>query len=252
VDRTSDLATLTGTCADRPAAENWAAVDDAIHERMRELRMPVAQLARETGLSETTIRDIGVPDRGHRQHALVAISAVLRWRYNHLTNILRGQPHKNTPARPGAAGGLERLLHAEVGPLKDDVSRLTEAIYAIDDKLGTRRPVPRQDCALDPGELRPKPEAISDLPMLNDMDADYSPQYVKLARILRDRIKSGDLSRFASLPAAHLSTDYHVSAPVAYAALEMLAANRYVGRPGGTRYYRVTWDTTHPHARVDS
>ena len=27
-------------------------------------------------------------------------------------------------------------------------------------------------------------EAIADLPMLNDIDADYSPQYVKLARIL--------------------------------------------------------------------
>jgi hypothetical protein len=34
-------------------------------------------------------------------------------------------------------------------------------------------------------------EAISDLPMLNDMDADYSPQYVKLARILRAKIESG-------------------------------------------------------------
>jgi hypothetical protein len=33
-------------------------------------------------------------------------------------------------------------------------------------------------------------EPISDLPRLSDMDADYSPQYVKLARIIRDRIKS--------------------------------------------------------------
>ena len=32
-------------------------------------------------------------------------------------------------------------------------------------------------------------EAISDLPMLNDIDADYSPQYVKLARIIRDKIE---------------------------------------------------------------
>ena len=28
---------------------------------------------------------------------------------------------------------------------------------------------------------------ISDLPMLHDIDADYSPQYVKLARILRGK-----------------------------------------------------------------
>ena len=33
-------------------------------------------------------------------------------------------------------------------------------------------------------------EAISDLPMLNDMNADYSPQYVKLARIIRGKFAS--------------------------------------------------------------
>ena len=88
---------------------------------------------------------------------------------------------------------------------------------------------------------------ISDLPMLNDMDADYSPQYVKLARTLRDKVESGELSRFAAMPASGLAAEYHVSAPVAYAALEMLAANHYVGRPEGARFYRVTWDAAYPH-----
>jgi hypothetical protein len=92
--------------------------------------------------------------------------------------------------------------------------------------------------------------AISDLPVLNDIDADYSPQYVKLARILRDKIKVGELVRSATLPATGLATDYHVSAPVAYAALEMLAANRYVARPAGSRFYRVTWDAGHPHPQT--
>jgi DNA-binding GntR family transcriptional regulator len=87
---------------------------------------------------------------------------------------------------------------------------------------------------------------ISDLPMLNDMDADYSPQYVKLARVLREKIKSGELGRFTLLPASHLAAEYDVSIPVAYAALGMLAANRYVGRPEGTRSYYVVWDTAHP------
>ena len=48
-------------------------------------------------------------------------------------------------------------------------------------------------------------EAISDLPMLNDMDADYSPQYVKLARILRAKIESGEYKRGDTLPAAGLA-----------------------------------------------
>ena len=41
---------------------------------------------------------------------------------------------------------------------------------------------------------------ISDLPMLHDIDADYSPQYVKLARILRDKIESGQYQHGDILP----------------------------------------------------
>ena len=58
-------------------------------------------------------------------------------------------------------------------------------------------------------------EAISDLPMLHDIDADYSPQYVKLARIIRGKIESGDLGHLAPLPAASLADEYGVSVGVA-------------------------------------
>ena len=83
-------------------------------------------------------------------------------------------------------------------------------------------------------------EPVSSLPVPHDMDADYSPQYVKLARILRDKIKSGNLKRADTLPASRLAAEYRVSVQVAYAALEMLEANRYVTRPGRFRCYRVT------------
>jgi hypothetical protein len=33
---------------------------------------------------------------------------------------------------------------------------------------------------------------------------------------------------------------------VAYAALEMLAANHYIDRPQGHRYYRVAWQPLQP------
>jgi hypothetical protein len=49
---------------------------------------------------------------------------------------------------------------------------------------------------------------ISDLPMLHDIDADYSPQYVKLARILRGKIESGQYLRGDILPAADLASQY--------------------------------------------
>jgi DNA-binding GntR family transcriptional regulator len=87
-------------------------------------------------------------------------------------------------------------------------------------------------------------EAICDLPMLNDMDADYSPQYVKLARILRAKIESGEHKHGDPVPAAGLAREHKVSTRVACAALAMLAANRYVARPGSFKPYHVTWEAT--------
>jgi DNA-binding GntR family transcriptional regulator len=84
-------------------------------------------------------------------------------------------------------------------------------------------------------------EAISDLPMLNDIDADYTPQYVKLARILRDRIESGQYKRGDTLPAADLAREHGVSIRVSWNALAMLAANRYVTLPKTFSPYSVTW-----------
>jgi DNA-binding GntR family transcriptional regulator len=82
---------------------------------------------------------------------------------------------------------------------------------------------------------------ISDLPMLHDIDADYTPQYVKLARVLRDKIESGEYTRGDALPAASLAREHGVSVRVAWSALAMLAANRYVTCPGTFSPYSVTW-----------
>lgn len=62
---------------------------------MRELEMSTAHLARESGLSETTVRYIGQSLSGHNKSTLVALSGVLRWRYDYLVNVLHGEPEKN-------------------------------------------------------------------------------------------------------------------------------------------------------------
>jgi hypothetical protein len=82
---------------------------------------------------------------------------------------------------------------------------------------------------------------ISDLPMLHDIDADYSPQCVKLARAPRDRIESDEYRQGDTLPAADLAHEDNVSIRVTYSALAVLAANRYVSRPGAFTSYRVIW-----------
>ena len=52
---------------------------------------------------------------------------------------------------------------------------------------------------------------IPDLPMLHDIDADHSPQYVKLARILRDKITSGEYQHGDLLMASALVSEHRVS-----------------------------------------
>ena len=93
-------------------------------------------------------------------------------------------------------------------------------------------------------------DAISDLPMLHDIDAHYSPQYVKLARIIRAKIESGDYTKGDPIPAAILAREHKTSMRVAWTALAMLAANRYLARPSSSKPYHVTWDTGHSHARA--
>ena len=66
-------------------------------------------------------------------------------------------------------------------------------------------------------------------------------QYVKLARILRGKIESGEYHRGDILPAAELASQYKVSVRVTCSALAMLAANRYVRHAGPFRSYSVIW-----------
>jgi DNA-binding GntR family transcriptional regulator len=86
--------------------------------------------------------------------------------------------------------------------------------------------------------------AISETPMPHDIDADYTPQYVKVARVLRDKIESGEYQLGDTLPAADLAHEYGVSVGVTWNALAMLAANRYVDLPGDFKSYRVIWSPT--------
>jgi DNA-binding GntR family transcriptional regulator len=58
---------------------------------------------------------------------------------------------------------------------------------------------------------------------------------------MRDKITSGALKYPDPLPASGVAADYQVSVGVAYAALEMLEASRYLARPKRFQCYRVAW-----------
>jgi hypothetical protein len=57
----------------------------------------------------------------------------------------------------------------------------------------------------------------------------------------RDRIESDEYRQGDTLPAADLAHEDNVSIRVTYSALAVLAANRYVSRPGAFTSYRVIW-----------
>jgi hypothetical protein len=115
--------------------DDWGAVGDAIRDRRRELKMSTAYLARESGSSETTIRYLGQSNKRHNKSALVAISAVLRWRYDHLLNILHGEPHKNVLVNPPLEYRLRQIAHSEIASLKEEISALAGALCAISSKI---------------------------------------------------------------------------------------------------------------------
>ncbi len=73
---------------------------------------------------------------------------------------------------------------------------------------------------------------------------DYSPQYVKLARIIRGKIESGEYKHGDPIPAVALVHEHKVSMQVAWRALAVLAANRYLTRPAPFKPYHVTWDAS--------
>jgi hypothetical protein len=112
---------------------DWAAVGQAVSERLSELRMSASYLSRETGLSPTTIRGLGKPSSSHNRSTLVALSAVLGWRYDYLLNILNRNPDKNI-RRPGESpveAYFESLLHAEVGPMREEVAELVRTVNGM-------------------------------------------------------------------------------------------------------------------------
>ena len=79
---------------------------------------------------------------------------------------------------------------------------------------------------------------ISALPILRNIDGGDEPQ---LARVLRDKIESGVYGQGDILPAAGIAHGYNVSVRITNSTLAMLAANRYVSRPGACTPYSAVW-----------
>ena len=136
---------------------DWAAVDRAVTERLSELRMSLSYLARETGLSQTTIRYIGTPTRKHNKSTLVALSSVLGWRHDYLLNILFGNPEKNIrkPGESPLEAYFENLLHAEVGPIREEVAELVKTVNGMGKQIDVLYQERKTGASADVGKSEP-------------------------------------------------------------------------------------------------
>jgi DNA-binding transcriptional MocR family regulator len=71
-------------------------------------------------------------------------------------------------------------------------------------------------------------ELLHEVPDGSDLNADWAPKRIKLARILRVRIQRGDFSSGQYLSRIELAAEYGVSPDTVLYALSLLTANGYV------------------------
>lgn len=122
---------------DEPTAKDRAAAGRAAAERMRLLGLSTAELARRSGFSENTIRDMTQGTSRHNKSTWVAISAVLRFEPDYLFNILNGEADRNATAESPMTTHMARLSRgiSEVGTLREDVAGIKDIVRRINEKI---------------------------------------------------------------------------------------------------------------------
>lgn len=75
-----------------------------------------------------------------------------------------------------------------------------------------------------------------------ELDADYTPQFIRVARVVRDRIADGMYPRFSLVPGSRaLAAELHVSPEVVLHALATLVRAGYL-RHIESKPHQVIWD----------
>lgn len=125
--------------------EDWAAVAEAINERVNELGWRQGELAERSHVSRATVRELQhhVVERRRSARTLEALSTTLGWHPQHLDAVLRGRrpPEATEPATSNGES-----LRSRMDVLERHLGDITERLEAIQADLTTVIDYVRKDC----------------------------------------------------------------------------------------------------------
>ena len=125
-------------------SEDWAAVGEAVSQRMREREISQQQLAKRSGVSPATIRLIQhhPGDHRHSPRTLEAVSRALDWPPDYLDNVLNGRSQQETAEQvaddvtlQSQISALEQLLRKISVVLEQRLGPVVDVIYNSDSEV---------------------------------------------------------------------------------------------------------------------
>lgn len=114
--------------------EDWAAVAEAINERVNELGWRQGELAQRSHVSRATVRELQhhIVERRRSARTLEALSTALGWHPQHIDAVLRGRrpPEPTEPLTENGESPWSRM-----DALERHLSDITERLDAIQTDL---------------------------------------------------------------------------------------------------------------------
>lgn len=116
-------------------SEDWAAVANAIGQRLNELGMRQRELAERSHVSQAIVRELqhNTAQRRRSSRTLEALSVALAWHPQHLTALLAGR----TPPVPGdpPLALSDEDVPARLAAIEHQLRQLTDRIGELSDNL---------------------------------------------------------------------------------------------------------------------
>ena len=117
-------------------SEDWAAVANAINERVNELGWRQRELAQRSHVSQAIVRELQhhTVERRRSARTLEALSVTLGWHPQHLVAVLRGR----TPPDPGEPiSDNDMTVSSRLDTIDERLTEITDLLHQMNANLVT-------------------------------------------------------------------------------------------------------------------